>query len=88
MDAAEVYVVKRSEVALVIRDVSKSDDAGNVLVGAQVKLTSRFNGASLEGTTDGRGGVLFDIAKLAEDGGKGEKPARYAFNGTIIISKD
>lgn len=85
VNGAEVYVVRPSEVGLVVRDVSKSESSQNAIKGAHVKVTSRFNGQSVEGTTDDKGGIVFDIAALSEDESKAATPAGYAFNGTIEV---
>ena len=83
---ADVYVVSSRELALVVRDVSKPTHTPNTIPDAQIKITSRYNGASVSGTTDERGSVTFDITALSEDDGKAQKPAVYAFNAIIEVT--
>ena len=86
VQGSTIYVVRTNELALIVQDVSLPDGSANYVSGATVKLTSRFNGESLEDVTNERGEVVFDISALSETDGKQEKPAVYGFNGTIEIS--
>lgn len=83
---SSIHIVSTSELGLVVRDVSRPKDAANLIPGAYVKITSRFNGATLDGHTDSKGAITFDISKLAEDEGKKGMPAVYAFNASIDVS--
>lgn len=81
-----VYIVNPREVGLVVRDVSVEDGSEDHIAGAFVRITSRANGAVLEGTTDDEGNVRFDITELAEDEGKQLTLPRYGFYGTVEVS--
>ncbi|MBP3893923.1 MAG: hypothetical protein J6D34_07785 [Atopobiaceae bacterium] len=81
-----IYVVAPKELGLVVRDVSIEDGSANLIQGAHVKVTSRFNGKVLEDDTDDKGIVHFDISELAEDDGKESVLARYTFNATIEVT--
>ena len=83
---ADIYVVRTKELALVVRDVSVPLHTPNVIPGAEVKITSRFNGASVSGTTNEKGSVTFDIEALSEDDGKTQKPQVFAFNAIIEVT--
>ena len=84
-ESSTIYIVSPREVGFVVRDVSLADDSANLVRDASVKITSRFNGAVLEGTTNNKGTVSFDISDLAEDEGKKATLPRYAFNATIEV---
>lgn len=85
-DSSTIYIVSPREAGFVVRDVSMEDHSPNLVNGAYVKITSRFNGAVLDGVTDDAGTISFDIAELAEDEGKQAQLPRYAFNATIEVS--
>ncbi|MBQ9041372.1 MAG: carboxypeptidase regulatory-like domain-containing protein [Eggerthellaceae bacterium] len=88
LGSSSIHIVRTDELGLVVRDVSKGQDVAGLIPGAHVKVTSRYNGVVVEGRTDDKGAIVFDISQLAEDTGKQEMPAVYAFNGTIEISAD
>ena len=85
---AEIYVVGTNELAVVVTDVSVNSPAPTLIPGALVRITSRYNGAVIEDTTDEHGAVHFVIDELAEADGKAQKPAVYAFNATIEVTVD
>jgi len=81
-----IYIVSPRELGVVVRDVTQEDGSANLIKDAYVKITSRFNGAVLDGTTDDEGTISFDISNLSEDEGKQGMLPRYAFNATIEVS--
>ncbi len=83
---SEIYVVSANELSVVVVDASQTTAIPTVIIGAHVKITSRYNGEILEGTTDKKGTITFDISELSEDGGRAQKPAIYGFNATIEIT--
>ena len=83
--SSTIYVVSTHELGIIVRDVTIADDSANLIVGAYVKITSHFNGKMVDGTTDDKGAIHFDITELAEDEGKNESPARFLFNAAIEI---
>ena len=84
--SSSIHIVRTNELGLVVRDVSRPGDAANLIPGAYVKITSRYNGATADGYTDDKGAITFDLTTLAEDEGKNGMPAVYAFNGTIEVN--
>ena len=85
---ATVYIVRKTEISVVVRDVAKGLHVPNLIAGAKVKVTSRFNGQAVEGTTNADGAATFDIAALAEDEGKKRRPASYGFNAVIEVEAE
>lgn len=91
-----IDVVMPWEIGFMVVDVTKgtANDAGMVsypaVVHAKVTVTSRFNGAVAEGTTDDDGVVNLDVRKLAVCG-EGEDPNsldEYYFNGSVTVECD
>ena len=77
----DIMVVGRTELGVITYDVT---DPQNPIVvpNCHVKITSRFNDKSVEGTSNEEGKIIFDLEDLAED-----KNADYlAFNGRIEVT--
>ncbi len=80
-DSTEIMVVGRTELGIVAYDVT-NPDALVPLPHCTVKLTSLFSGESLEGISDEKGRIIFDIANLAED----TTADIIGFNGSIMVT--
>ena len=101
-ELAKITVVTRTEMAVVAVDVAKIPpttvvtseglESGTIppeayVVGAKVRVTSRYNGKTVEGVTDAEGKIIFDIRELSENLEKKDinKLDEYAFNATLQI---
>lgn len=81
-----IVVVKASEVGFCVLDMA---DGGETKVpGAYVRISSRYNGKTVDGYTDPDGVVTLDIKHLAENPDELDvnKLEEYAFNGSMLIS--
>ncbi len=87
---SDIIVVSRAEVAFIAYDLSKTDDAGKAaaLAGVHVTVTSRYNGAQVEGTTGSDGTVILNIEKLSEGYDGTTELTDFEFNGSITATKD
>lgn len=87
---SDIIVVSRAEVAFVAYDLSKTDDDGKAaaLAGVHVTVTSRYNGAQVEGTTGADGTVILNIEKLSEGYDGTTELTDFEFNGQIAATKD
>ena len=83
-----IVVVRKSEAGFCLVDMSKGGT--DKVVGATVRVTSRYNGKSVEDKTDYQGIVTLDIRELAEnpDNLDLDKLETYEFNGSILITCD
>ena len=83
-----IVVVRKSEVGFCVVDMSKGGT--DKVVGATVRVTSRYNGKTVEDKTDYQGVVTLDIMELAEnpDNLDLDKLETYEFNGSILITCD
>lgn len=83
-----IKVVAKNEAGFCVVDMSKGGT--EKVVGATVRLTSRYNGKSVEDVTDEDGIVTLDIRELAEnpDNLDLNKLETYEFNGSILITCD
>lgn len=83
-----IVVVRKSEAGFCVVDMSKGGT--EKVVGATVRVTSRYNGKSVEDKTDYQGIVTLDIRELAEnpDNLDLDKLETYEFNGSILITCD
>ncbi len=79
----EVMVVSRTEVGVAVYDFSDAQ-APVAVPDATVRIYSRATGCAAQGTTDGRGLVVLDLAELGEDP-DAEIPA---CNGSVTVTKD
>ncbi len=84
----KITLVFASEVGFYVADVSKVETVP--IRGARVKVTSRYNDKSVEGTTRADGVVKLDIRHLAEnpDNENVDRLDEYAFNGTVTMYCD
>ena len=104
-ELAKITVVTRTEMAVVAVDVAKIPpttvvtseglESGAIppeayVVGAKVRVTSRYNGKTVEGATDAEGKIIFDIRELSENLENKDinKLDEYAFNATLQIDCD
>lgn len=91
-----IDVVQPWEVGFMVVDITKGVERDGGLVyyppvtGAHVKVTSRFNGKTVEGTTNDGGVANLDIRELAvhEAGEDVSKLDSYFFNGTVVVECD
>ena len=83
-----IVVVAKNEAGFCVVDMSKGGT--DKVVGASVRVTSRYNGKSVEDVTDDDGIVRLDIRELAEnpDDLDLDKLDTYEFNGSILITCD
>ena len=81
----KIVLVTANEVGVHVIDTAFG--GRQVLAGAEVTLTSRYNGKSITQTTKADGIAIFDITELAEDleGLGPENLDTFAFNGTITV---
>lgn len=79
-----VMIVRPTEIGIVAYDLT---DAENPIAvpDCHVTITSRFNGKSVEGTTNANGKIVLDIAALAETNSESDI---LAFNGSITVKKE
>ncbi len=99
---AKITVVTRTELCITAVDVakvppntvitSKGLESGTIppeafVVGANVRVTSRYNGKVVEGVTDDEGKIIFDIRELSEnlENKNVNKLDEYGFNATLQI---
>ncbi len=80
-DSARIMVVSRTQIGVVVYDVSNPKSLKPVS-NATVKIVSRFNQGEVSGQVDASGKIIFDIAQLS-DGSNAEIPS---FNGRIEVS--
>ncbi len=85
-DGAEtnIIVVRPTEIGIVAYDLTYAENP-TAVPGCHVSITSRYNGKTVEGTTNADGKIVFDIEALAEDDPDSDY---YAFNGSIKVRKD
>ena len=81
-EPVHIVVVTAKEIGFAITD--KADDGNVPVAGAEVVLTSRYNGKVLRDTSNEEGVVKFDITDLAEP--RNDDDGTYAFNGTIDVT--
>ncbi|MDO4538419.1 MAG: hypothetical protein Q4B54_09685, partial [Coriobacteriales bacterium] len=84
----EITVVAPWELGIYVGDMA--DGGKTHVVGAKVKVYSRYNQKSLEATTNNVGTALFDIRGLCEnpDNLPVDQLTEYEFNGSIEVTKD
>ena len=81
-----IVVAKSDEVAVVVMDMA--GDGRTPVKDARVVMKSCFNKKTVEGKTNGKGTIIFNIANLAEDAGKKKVPAKYEFYAEIEVTKE
>ena len=90
-----IDVVEPWQVGFMVVDITKGvqEDGGLMsyppVSGAEVTVTSRFNGKVAKGTTNASGIANIDIRELAvhEDGEDVNRLTSYAFNGSVTIER-
>ena len=82
-DQVRIMVVTPKQVGLYVSDQADGKDAP--VEGANVVITSRYNGAVVTAQTNDEGVAVVDIEGLAEPR---DELGRYAFNGTIDVVAD
>ena len=85
-----VILVSKGEVAFVAYDLAQVDEHGNAqpLAGVHVTVTSGFNGAVAEGTTNKSGLVILNIEGLSEGYDGATELEECVFNGSVTATKD
>ncbi len=82
-DSAEIMVVGKTEIGIVVYDVQDPQKL-KAVPNSLATLTSLFNGKKLEGTSDEAGRIIFDLKDLAED----PNAEIIGFNGSIEVTHD
>lgn len=82
-DTTNIMVVGRTEFGIVAYDVTNPQSLSPV-PNCTVKITSLFNGETLEGVSDEEGKIIFDLTDLAEDA----SAEIIGFNGSIEVTRD
>lgn len=85
-----VILVSKGEVAFVAYDVSQTDAQGKALplADVHVTVTSGFNGATAEGTTNKNGLVILNVEALSEGYDGKTELAECVFNGSVTGTRD